>query len=74
MYVWKDKLSQFMSILPFRYHNLFDIGYSSLVGITELNDIEETRFNIMSIPWFDTYVNWYWYFNFLLEKLTTNYN
>ena len=34
---------------------------------TELNRVEEARFELSSLPWFDTYVNLYWYFNLLLE-------
>ena len=37
------------------------------VSCTELNNIEVTRFKILSSFWFDGFVNLHWYFNYLLE-------
>ena len=38
-----------------------------LTKATELNNIEEARFKILSLPWFDTYINFCWCFNYLQE-------
>ena len=34
---------------------------------TDVYDIEVARFKILNLPWFDAYVNLYWYFYSLLE-------
>ena len=39
------------------------------VGNTELYCIEVARFKILSLPWFDAYVNLYWYFYSLPRNL-----
>ena len=46
----------------------FELGFGmELVPITELYYTEVARFKILSLPWFESYVNLYRYFYSLLE-------
>ena len=40
---------------------------------TELNNIEVTRFKLLSLPWFDAYVNLYWYLLIVLVSIQTQF-
>ena len=39
--------------------------------LTELNNIEVARLKLLSLSWFDAYVNLYWYFNFFSRNMLT---
>ena len=46
-------------VFPLTFHVLL---FLFLAGATELNIIEVAMFIILTLPWFDEYVNLYWYF------------
>ena len=63
--LWLSKLSE--AISQFREKDQQQKIKKESGMCTELNDIEVARFTILSLPWFEAYVNLHWYFYYLLD-------